>query len=77
MGDFDIQDVTVTAKCCSHIKLLSNDDNTPLIDVMESKEYYDVVLVAGLVLGNDIVLQFDAYDDLGNIDTDILTVILK
>lgn len=76
-GDYDIYNVTVTADCCSHLKVLYNADATPLLNVLESKEYMDVVPVTGFVPGDEIIVQFDAFDTFGNRDVDILTVILK
>lgn len=76
-GDFDIQRVTVTAVCCGHTKLLSGVDSMPLINILDSKQYLDVIPVAGLTLGDGIILNFDAYDTLGHRAVDIMTVILE
>ena len=77
-GDFEIQKVTVTAACCSHVKELYNTDNSiPLLNVLDSKDYLDVIPVTGFITGDEIILQFDAYGMMGNHDVDILTVILN
>lgn len=76
-GDFDIQNVTVTADCCGHTKLLSGVAPMPLINILDSKQYIDVVSTIGLTLGDDIILNFDAYDAFGNRAVDILTVTLE
>ena len=77
-GDFEIQKVTVTAACCSHVKELYNTDRSiPLLNVLDSKDYLDVIPVTGFITGDEIILQFDAYGVMGNHDVDILTVILN
>jgi len=76
-GDYPIYNVTVTADCCSHLKVLYNADATPLLNILESKEYIDVVPVTGFVAGDEIIIQFTAYDTFGNQDVDIMTVILQ
>ena len=76
-GDYDIYNVTVTADCCSHLKELYKEDATPLLHVLESKEYLDVIPVTGFLPGDEIILQFAASDTSGNRDVDIMTVILK
>ncbi len=77
MGDYTIQNVTVTVDSISHVKLLHNPDSTPLIHILESKEYLDVIPVTGMTPGDEIIVQFDAYDTLGNYDVDIMTVLLE
>jgi len=74
VGDYNIQNVTVTANCCSFVKLL-NSTSSP--NILESKDYIDVIPISGLVPGNDIVLQFEARDAFGNNAVDIMTVILE
>lgn len=76
-GDYPIQNVTVTVNSISHVKSLYNLDSTPLIHILESKEYLDVVPVTGMTPGDEVIVQFDAYDTLGNHDVDIMTVLLE
>lgn len=78
-GDYDIYNVTVAADCCSHLKELYNEDATPLLNILESKEYLDIIImpVTGLIPGDEIIIQFAASDTFGNQDVDIMTVILK
>lgn len=77
MGDYAIQNVTVAISSVSHVKLLYNPDSTPLIHILESKEYLDVIPVTGMTPGEEVIVQFDAYDTLGNHDVDIMTVLLE
>ena len=76
-GDFDIQNVTVTATCCSHTKLLSGVYSIPLINILDSKQYIDVIPTTGLAIRDEIILNFDAYDTFGNRAVDILTVTVE
>lgn len=77
MGDYTIQNITVTVDAISHVKLLYNQDSTQLLHILESKEYLDVIPVTGMTPRDEIILQFDAYDTLGNHDVDIMTVLLE
>jgi len=76
-GDYPIYNVTVTADCCSYLKEIYNEDATPLLHVLESKKYIDVIPVTGFTAGDEIIIQFAASDTFGNQDVDIMTVILK
>jgi hypothetical protein len=76
-GDYDIQNVTVTAPCCSFVKLLHNADDAIVLSILESKQYLNVIPVAGMHPGDEIILRFDAYGTMGHHDVDILTVPLN
>ena len=76
-GDFDIQNVTITADCCAHTKLLSGVSPIPLINILDSKQYLDVVSTTGLTLGDEIILNFDTHDAFGHRAADIMTVRLE
>jgi hypothetical protein len=73
-GDYQIQNVTVTAQCCSHDITLYNIDDTPLLNILESKKYMDVISSAGYSPGDNITVSFVAYDVSGNNAVDIMTV---
>lgn len=76
-GDFDIQTVTVTAACCSHTKILNGVGSLPVISILDSEQFIDVVSVSGLALGDEIILNFDAYDVFGTRTVEIMTVMLE
>ncbi len=68
-GDFEITKITVSTLC--------KPESWPLagkIDVLNSIKDSKTLKCDGLVRGDEMVLQFDAEDALGNKDTDILTV---
>lgn len=75
-GDYPIQNVTVSAVCCSHSVTILNINGTLLLDVSESKRYMDVISITGYSTGDEITVSFVAYDVLGDNAADILTVSL-
>ena len=73
-GDYSIQNVTVTAACCSHNVTIFNTNGTLLLHPLESKRYMDIISVTNHSPGDEITVSFVAYDVLGDNAADILTV---
>ena len=73
-GDYPIQNVTVSAICCSHDITILNTDGVPILDILESEKYMDVIPVVNYSPGDEIVVSFVAYDTIGNNAADIMTI---
>ena len=75
-GDYEISNVivSVTADCCKFQKMYNGTLTDPLLKLSESKEYLDTFSAISPKKGDDIVVQFEANDILGNRDVDIMTV---
>jgi hypothetical protein len=76
-GDYDMYRITIKMPCCNYHLELQNPDGMPVLKIANLKNDLSVIPVIGLSVGDEIVIQVDAYDKYGHHGADVIVVDIK